>query len=170
MIIEYKGKMPKIDKSCFIAPNACIIGDVSIFENSSVWFGCVLRCEENRIIIGKNTNIQDLTTIHTDHCCDVIIGDNVTIGHNVVLHGCEISDNVLVGMGSIIMNGCKIGKNVIIGAGSLLTQNTEIPENSMVYGRPAKVIRSLTEEEIKKIQISSLEYVQFTKEYNQIDY
>lgn len=137
-------------------------------ENSSVWFGCVLRCEENRIIIGKNTNIQDLTTIHTDHCCSVIIGDNVTVGHNVVLHGCEIGNNVLIGMGTIIMNGSKIGDNSLIGAGSLITQNMVIPPNTLVFGRPAKVIRELTPEEIEKIAISAKEYIELSNEYKKI--
>lgn len=168
MIITYQGKTPKIAPSAFVAENAVIIGDVEIGENSSVWFGCVLRCEENRIIIGKNTNIQDLTTIHTDHCCSVIIGDNVTVGHNVVLHGCEIGNNVLIGMGSIIMNGSKIGDNSLIGAGSLITQNTVIPPNTLVFGRPAKVIRELTPEEIEKIAISAKEYIELSNEYKKI--
>jgi len=168
MIITYKGKTPKIAQSCYIAPNATIIGDVEIGENSSVWFGCVIRCEENRIVIGKNTNIQDLTTIHTDHCCSVIIGDNVTIGHNVVLHGCEIGNNVLIGMGSIIMNGSRIGDNVLIGAGSLITQNTVIPPNTLVFGRPAKVIRELTQEEIERIRISAKEYIELSNDYKSI--
>jgi carbonic anhydrase/acetyltransferase-like protein (isoleucine patch superfamily) len=168
MIVTYKGKTPKIAPSAFVAENAVIIGDVEIGENSSVWFGCVLRCEENRIIIGKNTNIQDLTTIHTDHCCSVIIGDNVTVGHNVVLHGCEIGNNVLIGMGSIIMNGSKIGDNCLIGAGSLITQNTVIPPNTLVFGRPAKVIRELTPEEIEKIAISAKEYIELSNEYKKI--
>ncbi|ADQ46846.1 transferase hexapeptide repeat containing protein [Caldicellulosiruptor kronotskyensis 2002] len=168
MIITYKDKTPKIATSAFVAENAVIIGDVEIGENSSVWFGCVLRCEENRIIIGKNTNIQDLTTIHTDHCCSVIIGDNVTVGHNVVLHGCEIGNNVLIGMGTIIMNGSKIGDNCLIGAGSLITQNMVIPPNTLVFGRPAKVIRELTPEEIEKIAISAREYIELSNEYKKI--
>ncbi len=168
MIITYQGKTPKIAPSAFVAENAVIIGDVEIGENSSVWFGCVLRCEENRIIIGKNTNIQDLTTIHTDHCCSVIIGDNVTVGHNVVLHGCEIGNNVLIGMGSIIMNGSKIGDNCLIGAGSLITQNMVIPPNTLAFGRPAKVIRELTPEEIEKIAISANEYIELSNEYKKI--
>lgn len=165
MLITYKDKVPRVALSAFIAPNAIIIGDVEIGENSSVWFGCVIRCEENRIVIGENTNVQDLTTIHTDHCCNVIIGDNVTVGHNVVLHGCEIGNNVLIGMGSIIMNGSKISDNVLIGAGSLVTQNTYIPSNSLVFGRPARVIRNLTQDEIEKIKISAKEYIQLSKDY-----
>jgi len=167
-IISYKGKTPKIAPSAFVAENAVIIGDVEIGENSSVWFGCVIRCEENKIVIGKNTNIQDLTTIHTDHCCSVIIGDNVTVGHNVVLHGCEIGNNVLIGMGTIIMNGSKIGDNSLIGAGSLITQNMVIPPNTLVFGRPAKVIRELTPEEIEKIAISAKEYIELSNEYKKI--
>jgi len=144
MIINYLGNQPIIHETAFIAPNATIIGNVTIGENSSIWFGCVLRCEKNQIKIGNRTNIQDLSAIHIDHELSVIVGDDVTVGHNVILHGCEIGNNVLVGMGSIVMNGCKIGDNVIIGAGSLLTQNTEVPPNSLVFGRPAKVIRNLT--------------------------
>uniref|UniRef100_A0A7C5V2J6 Gamma carbonic anhydrase family protein n=1 Tax=Caldicellulosiruptor owensensis TaxID=55205 RepID=A0A7C5V2J6_9FIRM len=168
MIISYKDKTPKIAPSAFVAENAVVIGDVEIGENSSVWFGCVIRCEENKIVIGKNTNIQDLTTIHTDHCCSVIIGDNVTVGHNVVLHGCEIGNNVLIGMGSIIMNRSKIGDNCLIGAGSLITQDMVIPPNTLVFGRPAKVIRELTPEEIEKIAISAKEYIELSNEYKKI--
>ncbi|WAM33532.1 gamma carbonic anhydrase family protein [Caldicellulosiruptor morganii] len=168
MIITYNGKIPKIADSCYIAPSAAIIGDVEIGENSSVWFGCVIRCEENRVVIGKDTNIQDLTTIHTDHCCNVIIGDGVTVGHNVVLHGCEIGNNVLVGMGSIIMNGSRVGDNCIIGAGSLITQNTVIPPNSLVFGRPAKVIRELSQEEIEQIRVSAKEYIDLANSYKNI--
>ncbi|ADQ04083.1 carbonic anhydrase [Caldicellulosiruptor owensensis OL] len=168
MIISYKGKTPKIAPSAFVAENAVVIGDVEIGENSSVWFGCVIRCEENKIVIGKNTNIQDLTTIHTDHCCSVIIGNNVTVGHNVVLHGCEIGNNVLIGMGSIIMNRSKIGDNCLIGAGSLITQDMVIPPNTLVFGRPAKVIRELTPEEIEKISISAKEYIELSNEYKKV--
>lgn len=165
MIINYLGNQPIIHETAFIAPNATIIGNVTIGENSSIWFGCILRCEKNQIKIGNRTNIQDLSTIHIDHELSVIVGDDVTVGHNVILHGCEIGNNVLVGMGSIVMNGCKIGDNVIIGAGSLLTQNTEVPPNSLVFGRPAKVIRNLTQEEIDYIKRSALEYVEFAMSY-----
>lgn len=160
MIKEIKGMKPEIDETCFIAENASVVGDVKIGKNTSVWYGVAIRSDMDSTVIGKNTNIQENTTVHNDYGIPTAIGDNVTIGHNCVIHGCKISDNVLVGMGSIILNNAQISKNTMIGAGSLVTQNKFFPEGVLIMGSPAKVVRELTEEEIKSIQTSSEHYLE----------
>ncbi|MFD3156050.1 gamma carbonic anhydrase family protein [Haloimpatiens sp. FM7330] len=166
MVYNYKDKSPKIDKSTFIAESADVIGDVTIEKNVSIWFGAVLRGDSNIICVGENTNIQDNTVVHVDSGkYPTIIGNNITIGHNAIIHGCKINDNVLIGMGTIILNGAEIGKNTIVGAGSLVTQNKKIPEGVLCLGSPAKVVRKLTQEEIKSIQESVDHYVKLSKEY-----
>lgn len=138
MIISYKNKTPEIDPSCFIAENAVIAGDVKIGEDSSCWFGAVVRADNAPVVIGKCSNIQDNAVVHVDIKKPVVIGDNVTVGHSAILHGCTIGDNTIIGMGAIVMNGAKIGKNCIVGAGALVTENTEIPDNTVAFGSPAK--------------------------------
>ncbi len=159
MILSYMDKTPKIKKSSFIAKGAVVIGDVEIGENSSIWYNAVIRGDESSIRIGNNTNIQDNSTVHISHYSKTFIGNNVTIGHNAIIHGCEIKDNVLVGMGSTILDNAVINENVIIGANSLITSNVVIPKNSLVLGSPAKVIRSLTKDEIESIKQSAQSYV-----------
>lgn len=165
MMRNFVEKSPCVEESCFIAENASIIGDVKIEENSSVWFGTVIRAESSNIIMGKNTNIQDNSTLHGDKDAPLIIGDNVTVGHNVILHGCNIENDVLVGMGSIILNNATIGEKSIVGAGSLVTEGKKIPSGVLCLGSPAKVIRNLTEEEIDKIRISADHYKELASEY-----
>lgn len=160
MIKMVMGKTPVIDESCFIAENAAIVGDVVIGENSNIWYGVVIRSEWQPTTIGKNTNIQENSTVHIDHDFPTTIGDEVTIGHNCIIHGCTIENNVLVGMGSTILNGAEIGENTIIGAGSLVTQNKKIPSGVLCMGSPAKVVRELTKEEIESIKISAKQYVE----------
>ena len=130
----------QIHDTAFIAPGAVVLGDVTIGENSGIWYNAVVRGDRDSIVIGRESNIQDNA---------VEIGDHVTIGHGAIVHGCKIGDNTMIGMGAILMNGCKIGKNCIIGAGALVTQNVEIPDNSLVVGNPGKVKRAVTEEEIR---------------------
>ena len=132
----------------FIAKNAVIIGDVTLGKEVTVWYNSVIRGDANRIKIGNRTNIQDGTIIHVDHHAPTTIGNNVTVGHQCMLHGCTIQDGALIGMSSIVLNEAVIGENSMIGAGSLVTQGTVIPPNVLAFGRPAKVIRPLTEEEI----------------------
>lgn len=177
MLIKYDNFYPNLDKSVFVAQGAKIIGDVKIQTNSSVWFGAVIRADVASIKIGKNTNIQDNSTIHVARALkdsegkeispkiDCIIGDNVTIGHNCIIHACTINSNVLVGMGSTIMDGANIGENSIVGANSLVTKNKTFPPNSLIQGSPAKLIRTLSEEEIKAIKNQALEYVELSKKY-----
>ena len=148
MIKEFEGNIPRIDESTYISESVDIIGDVTIEENANIWFGTRLRGDMNKIVIGKNTNIQENTVVHVDKNCPCLIGKDVTIGHGAIIHGCEICDNVLVGMGSIILNNAKIGKNTIIGAGSLITQGKVFPEGVLILGNPAKVVRELSEAEI----------------------
>ena len=137
MIKEFEGNIPRIDESTYISESVDIIGDVTIEENANIWFGTRLRGDMNKIVIGKNTNIQENTVVHVDKNCPCLIGKDVTIGHGAIIHGCEICDNVLVGMGSIILNNAKIGKNTIIGAGSLITQGKVFPEGVLILGNPA---------------------------------
>ena len=165
MFIDFEGITTSINKNTYISESVDIIGKVNVEENVNIWFGTRLRGDMNNIIIGENTNIQENSVVHEDINSPCIIGKNVTIGHGTIIHGCSISDNVLVGMGSIILNNAKIGKNTIIGAGSLVTQGKEFPEGVLILGNPAKVIRQLTEAEIESIQRSADNYVSLSKKY-----
>ena len=135
---------PNIHIDTYISETVDIIGDVTINTGVYIWFGARLRADMNKIVIGENANIQENSVVHVDKNSPTIIGKNVTIGHGAIIHGCTISDNVLVGMGSIILNNAKIGKNTIIGAGALVSQGKEFPEGVLVLGNPAKVIRELS--------------------------
>lgn len=165
MILELDNIKPKIHENTFIANSADIIGNVEIFENVSIWFGAVLRGDVEKIVIGKNSNIQDNSTVHTDFGIPCIIGENVTVGHNVVLHSCNISDNVIIGMGSTILNGAKIAKNCLVGANSLVTHKLEYEEGMLILGNPAKIVRILTDEEIEHIIKNANHYVENAKRY-----
>ncbi len=165
MIITLENKRPQIAKSAFIAENASVIGNVEIGENSSVWFGAVVRGDDNRIKIGKGTNIQDLCVVHIDSTHDTDIGDDCVVGHRVIIHGAHIGNRCLVGMGAIIMNGAKIGEDCIIGAGALVTEGAVIPPRSLVIGFPAKVKRQLTDEEFAFIPSAAQSYVERAKSY-----
>ena len=165
MILELYNIKHKIHENTFIANSADIIGNVEIFENVSIWFGAVLRGDVEKIVVGKNSNIQDNSTVHTDFGIPCIIGENVTVGHNVVLHSCNISDNVIVGMGSTILNGAKIAKNCLVGANSLVTHKLEYEEGMLILGNPAKIVRMLTDEEIEHIIKNANHYVENAKRY-----
>ena len=166
MIIPFRTIWPKIHETAFVAPSADIIGDVEIGAHSSVWFQCVIRADVHRIRIGNNTNIQDHSTLHvTRKRSSLTIGNDVTVGHRVMLHGCTIGNRVLVGMGTIILDDAKIGDDCIIGAGSLVTQRVEIPSRSLVMGSPARVVRPLTDEELAFLPVSAQNYV-----HDAIDY
>lgn len=165
MILELDNIKPKIHENTFIANSADIIGNVEIFENVSIWFGAVLRGDVEKIVVGKNSNIQDNSTVHTDFGIPCIIGENVTVGHNVVLHSCNISDNVIIGMGSTILNGAKIAKNCLVGANSLVTHKLEYEEGMLILGNPAKIVRILTDEEIEHIVKNANHYVENAKRY-----
>ncbi len=151
----------------FVAKNATVVGDVSLGAESTVWFQAVIRGDANWIKIGDRTNIQDGTIIHVDHDAPTIIGDDVTVGHQCMLHGCTIEQGALIGMSSIVLNHAVIGENSLIGAGSLVTQGTIIPPNVLAFGRPAKVIRPLTEEEIAKNKANIAHYVALGAQYQE---
>lgn len=149
----------------FIAPSADVVGKVKLAAKSNIWFQAVLRGDYNEIEVGQGSNIQDGAVVHVDQQSPTKIGENVTVGHNCIIHGCTIGNNVLVGMGATVMNNAVIGENTIIGANSLITENKEIPANSLVMGSPAKVIRDLTKEEIAGITQNALHYVENAKKF-----
>ncbi len=165
MIVKLNDIKPKVSENAFVAENAVIIGDVELAENVSIWFGAVLRGDIEKITIGKNSNVQDNSTIHTDYGIPCVVGENVTVGHNVILHSCSIGDNVIVGMGSTILNGAKIAKNCLIGANSLVTHKIQFEEGCLILGNPAKVVRKLTDKEIEHIQENANHYVENSKRY-----
>ncbi|TQD24007.1 gamma carbonic anhydrase family protein [Methanolobus vulcani] len=169
MILKFKSLSPEISDSAFVADNAIVIGDVVLGEESSVWFGAVIRGDENPICIGKRTNIQDNVVIHISDTSRVDIGDDVTIGHCAVVHGCKIANNVLIGMNSTVLDGVEIGENCIIGANALVPPGKKIPAGSMVMGVPAKVVRGLTEDEIAGIKENAAVYVKLLHEYKETD-
>jgi carbonic anhydrase/acetyltransferase-like protein (isoleucine patch superfamily) len=150
----------------WIAPNASIIGDVVLEKNTSVWFNTTLRGDIENIHVGKGSNIQDGSVLHTDPGYPLKIGKDVTIGHLVMLHGCTIGDNSLIGIGAVILNNAKIGKNCIIGANSLITENKEIPDNSLVVGSPGRIMRQVTDKEIKLITENAIHYQVNWKKYS----
>jgi len=160
MIHSFKDKTPEIHSSAWVAESAQVIGDVVIGEESSIWFNAVIRGDVNYIRIGKRSNIQDGCVLHVARRTHpLIIGDEVTVGHNVTLHACTIGNRCLIGMGATVMDGTEVGENSFIAAGSLVTPGTKIPPGSMVMGSPAKVKRPLTEEEIRRIRESAAHYV-----------
>ena len=165
MIHQLGDKKVQRDGSNWVADNAKVIGDIHLKNDSSVWFGAVLRGDIERITVGEGSNIQDNSVIHTDPGCPVSIGAGVTIGHMVMLHGCTIDDNSLIGIGAIILNKAKIGKNCIIGANSLITENKEIPDRSLVMGSPGKIIRELTDQEIESVKENGRRYVNNWKNF-----
>ncbi|MGR3713594.1 MAG: gamma carbonic anhydrase family protein [Shimia sp.] len=149
---------PRVDKSAWVAPDANVIGNIVLEANASVWFGCTLRGDNEEIRIGEGSNVQESTVMHTDPGFGLTIGVNCTIGHKAMLHGCQIGDGSLIGMGATVLNGAKIGKNCLIGAGALITEGKVIPDGSLVMGAPGKVVRMLDEVAIKGLQMSALHY------------
>lgn len=154
-----------IHENSYIADGAIVLGNVSVGEESSIWFHSTVRADRAEIIIGNRSNIQDNAVVHVDEGFPVHIGNNVTIGHGAVIHGCRINDNTLIGMGAIILNGARIGENCVIGAGALVTQNMIIPDNSLVIGCPAKIMRQVTAEEVRGNLSNADEYVKESLEY-----
>ena len=165
MFYDLENKKPKNSGENWVAPNATIIGDVTLEKNSSVWFNAVIRGDNENIHVGEGSNVQDGSVLHTDPGCPLRIGKDVTIGHIVMLHGCTIGDNSLIGIGAVILNNANIGKNCIIGAKALITENKEIPDNSLVVGAPGRVVRKLTDEEIGKITENAKHYQDNWKRY-----
>ena len=156
--------LPK-DDEYWIAPTATVMGRVVLKKNASIWWGAVLRGDNDPITIGEGSNVQDGSVLHTDTGSPLNIGANVTVGHMVMLHGCTIGDGSLVGIGSTVLNGAVIGKNCLIGAGCLITEGKEIPDNSLVMGAPGKVVRELSSEQAARVALGALHYVENWKRY-----
>ena len=159
MLYTLESDAPKLDGGNFVAPSADLIGKVHLHQNANVWFGAVLRGDNEWITVGEGSNVQDGSVFHTDMGFPLRMGKNVTVGHNVTLHGCTIGNNVLVGMGSTILNGTTIGENTIIGANSFIGEGKEIPSGVLMIGAPARVKRELTDQELQLIQMSAQHYV-----------
>jgi carbonic anhydrase/acetyltransferase-like protein (isoleucine patch superfamily) len=153
------------DDEYWIAPTAAVMGRIVLKKNASVWWGAVLRGDNAVIEVGENSNVQDGSVLHTDMDAPLTIGANVTVGHMVMLHGCSIGDNTLVGIGSIILNNARVGKNCLIGANCLITEGKEIPDNSLVMGAPGKVVREVSAEQAAMLAAGSLHYVENWKRY-----
>ncbi len=173
MLHKYKNIVPKIGEGTWVAPSADVIGEVTCGKDCSIWFGCVVRGDVHYIKIGDRTNIQDLSMLHVTHYKNgdkstgnpTVIGDDVTIGHRVMLHGCTIEDACLIGMSATILDGAVIGKESIVGAGALVTKNKIFPPRSLIVGSPAKVIRELSEDEVAELYASAKRYVEFKRDY-----
>ncbi len=166
-IFELDGQAPELpgEGEYWIADNATVIGRVRMRKDSSIWFGAVLRGDNEWIELGERSQIQDNATLHTDPGFPIVIGSNCVIGHNVILHGCTIGDNSLVGMGAIMLNGSKIGKNCLVGAGAVVTEGKEFPDNSLIVGSPARVIRSIDDKLSAMIRGGADVYVKRSKQY-----
>ena len=165
MIYQFENRTPSLPDEYYIADSASVIGDVVLGNQSSIWFGAVLRGDIEPIVIGERSNIQDNSVAHTGRNHPTMIGNDVTVGHKVTLHGCRVGDNCLIGMGAILLDGCEIGDNCIIGAGSIVAQNRKIPEGSLAVGSPARVIRKLTEEDVSNVWKYAERYVALQARY-----
>ncbi|MBL0944642.1 MAG: gamma carbonic anhydrase family protein [Hydrogenophaga sp.] len=164
-LYELDGVAPQVADSAWVADSAQVMGNVQLAEGSSVWFGAVLRGDTETITVGKHSNVQDGTVMHADYGFPLVVGERVTIGHQVMLHGCQIGDETLIGIGATVLNGAKIGKNCLVGARALVTEGKEFPDGSMILGSPAKVVRQLTPEQIEGLRRSAAHYVENAERY-----
>ena len=158
-VYELDGVAPQVAPSAWIADSAEVIGHVSLAADASVWFGCVLRGDTEHMTVGEGSNIQDLSVLHADVGQPLTIGRHVTVGHKVMLHGCTIGDESLIGIGAVVLNGARIGKNCLVGAGALVTEGKQFPDGSMIVGAPARVVRQLTPEQIEGLRQSARHYI-----------
>lgn len=166
-IYELDGQSPKLGKNAYVADSAQVIGKVTLEENVSVWFGTVIRGDSEHIHIGRNSNIQDASVLHADEGVPLVLGENVSVGHQVMLHGCTIGDESLIGIGAVVLNGAKIGKHCLVGAGALVTEGKEFPDGSMIIGSPARAIKTLTPEQIAGLRRSAEHYIDNARRYRQ---
>jgi len=164
-IYELDQVAPRIAESAWVAESAQVMGNVELAEDTSVWFGAVVRGDTEVIRIGRGSNIQDCSVLHADFGKPLTVGENVTVGHQVMLHGCTIGDNALIGIGAVVLNGAKIGKGCIVGAGSLVTEGKEFPDGSMIMGSPAKVVRELTEQQQAALKMSAVHYIENARRF-----
>ena len=167
MKFELSNKRLKLAEHCWIAPTANVIGDVTLENESSIWFNAVLRGDIENITVGEGSNVQDNCVLHTDNGIPLTVGSYVTIGHLVMLHGCTIGDNSLIGISATVLNSAVVGKNCIIGANSLVPERKVIPDNSLVMGSPGKVVRQVSDEEVKSIKENANRYIRNWKNYQQ---
>ncbi len=166
MLMKFKEFYPIVHTTAWVAPSADVIGNIEIGKDSSVWFGCVLRADVNAIRIGSRTNIQDLSMIHTDVHTQTVIGDDVTIGHKVMLHGCTIENGCLIGMSATILDDVVIGEGSIVGANSLVTQGKKFPPRSLIMGSPAKVVKALDQKDVDGLIRHAAHYVEYKNDYS----
>ena len=165
MFLSFCGKNPRNEGAAFVAPNATVQGDVILKPGSTVWYGAVLRGDDGTLTLGENSNVQDGTVMHTDMGFPLTLGKGVTVGHNVMMHGCTVDDYSLIGINAVILNGAKIGKYCIIGANSLIPEGKVIPDGSLVMGSPGKVVRELTDPQKKMLEGSAAHYVHNAQRY-----
>ena len=158
-IYQLEDHVPQVHPTAWVAETALVVGKVHLAEYASIWYGAVLRGDNDHIHVGANSNVQDGSVLHTDDGTPLTIGANVTVGHQVMLHGCSIGDGSLIGIQSIVLNGARIGRNCLVGAGSLVTEGKDFPDGVLIVGRPAKVVRELTPEQIANLQASAAHYV-----------
>ena len=151
--------VPVVHETAWVAENATVIGNVCLAAESSIWYGAVIRGDNEPIVIGQGSNVQDGSVLHTDHGFPLTLGQGVTVGHQVMLHGCTIGDGSLIGIQAVVLNGACIGRNCLVGAGSLVTEGKEFPDNSLIMGSPAKVVRELTAEQAQRLKQSAANYV-----------
>ncbi|WHZ10967.1 MAG: Protein YrdA [Burkholderiaceae bacterium] len=164
-IYALDGVAPRVAASAWVADNAQVMGNVDLAEGVSVWFGVVIRGDTETITIGRGSNIQDLSVLHADVGLPLVVGENVTVGHKVMLHGCTIGDESLIGIGAVVLNGAKIGRHCLVGAGSLVTEGKEFPDGSMILGSPARAVRKLTPDQIAGLKWSAEHYVENARRF-----
>ena len=158
-IYALDGVAPQVSASAWVADSAQVIGQVALAQDASVWFGVVIRGDTETISVGKGSNIQDMSVLHADVGSPLTVGEGVTVGHKVMLHGCTIGDNSLIGIGAVVLNGAKIGANCLVGAGSLVTEGKEFADGSLIVGSPARVVRQLSPQQIEGLRLSAQHYV-----------
>lgn len=168
LITAIAGRVPEIHPAAFVAPNAVVIGSVAIAEGASIWYGAVLRGDAESIAVGAGSNIQDNCTLHSDPGFPLVVGERVTVGHNAVLHGCTVEDDVLVGMGAVVLNGARVGTGSLVAAGAVVPQGMQIPAGSLVAGVPAKVRRELTKEERSGIKLNGEGYLMLAQAHGEL--
>ncbi len=164
-IYELDGHTPKLGQNAYVADSAQVIGKVTLEENASVWFGTIIRGDSEHIRIGRNSNVQDASVLHADEGVPLTLGENVSVGHKVMLHGCTVGDGSLIGIGAVVLNHAKIGKNCLVGAGALVTEGKEFPDGSMILGSPAKAVKQLSPEQIEGLKRIAKHYVENAERY-----
>ena len=167
MLYQLQDKRPQVAENVYIAPGSHIIGQVTIEEHASVWFNVVIRGDCDQITIGRKSNVQDGSVLHTDEGIPLTLGEGVTVGHKAMLHGCEVGDFSLIGINAVVLNGAKVGRHCLVGANALVTENMTIPDGSVVMGAPAKVVKSLTPEQQKMLEFGAEHYVNNAKRFSE---